>query len=275
MVWRLWGFRQEKPLIHARFYWNREILARFSWHESVDSQSALPRSFLGAVFLGHQASCLSAVVEDESPAVAKRDLFGLPGGALVEAFRLCAGGVPFLVEPVEVRVVIRDPFLDGLPGWLDLLDGIDVEGRRWRAWKMDDAFPEAVEPEKEFDFLATENLADGLHGALAAGALERVAAPNLEDEVAPEGAHVAGSTFGRRGNEEDLGGRWFFGGSLGLGWPDDAVRNGGGLAAGFVGVEAVVADGLLALGREVEQSGGDEVGGFEDLEVALGSVMAF
>ncbi|MDB4326140.1 hypothetical protein N9958_00270, partial [bacterium] len=81
--------------------------------------------------LGHQASCLSAVVEDESPAVAKRDLFGLPGGALVEAFRLCAGGVPFLVEPVEVRVVIRDPFLDGLPGWLDLLDGIDVEGRRW------------------------------------------------------------------------------------------------------------------------------------------------
>ena len=153
---------------------------------------------MGAVFLGHQASCLSAVVEDESPAVAKRDLFGLPGGALVEAFRLCAGGVPFLVEPVEVRVVIRDPFLDGLPGWLDLLDGIDVEGRRWRAWKMDDAFPEAVEPEKEFDFLATENLADGLHGALAAGALERVAAPNLEDEVAPEGAHVAGGLFGWR-----------------------------------------------------------------------------
>lgn len=36
--------------------------------------------------------------------------------------------------------------------------GIDVEGRRWRAWKMDDAFPEAVEPEKEFDFLATEDL---------------------------------------------------------------------------------------------------------------------
>ena len=82
---------------------------------------------------------------------------------------------------------------------------------------MDDAFPEAVEPEKEFDFLATEGLADGLHGALAAGALERVAAPNLEDEVAPEGAHVAGSTFGRRGNEEDLCGRWFFGGESRVG----------------------------------------------------------
>ena len=46
------------------------------------------------------------------------------------------------------------------------------------------------------------------------------------------------------------------------------------MAAGFVGVEAVVADGLLALGRDVEKSGGDEVGGFEDLEVGLGVVVA-
>ena len=233
--------------------------------------------FFGSGFLGHQVSCLSAVVEDESPAVVERNLLGLPGGALVEGivFALCAGRVPFLIEPIEVRIVIRNPFLDGLPRWLDGLHGIDVEGRRRRAGKLDDAFPETLEPEKEFDFLATENLADGLHGALAAGALERVAAPNLEDEVAPEGAHVAGSTFGRRGNEEDLGGRWFFGWRLRLGWPDDAVRDGGGLAAGFVGVETVVADGLLTLGREVEQSGCDEVGGFEDLEVALGGVMAF
>jgi len=46
------------------------------------------------------------------------------------------------------------------------------------------------------------------------------------------------------------------------------------LATGFVGIEAVVADGLLAFGREVEQGGGDEVGGLEDLEVALGGVVA-
>jgi hypothetical protein len=39
-------------------------------------------------------------------------------------------------------------------------------------------------------------------------------------------------------------------------------------------VSGIVADGLLALGREVEQSGGDEVGGLEDLEVALGVVVA-
>jgi hypothetical protein len=275
LVWRLWGLRQEKSLIHAMFYWNRETLARFSWHESVDSQSALPRSFLAAVFLGHQASCLSAVVEDESQAVVERNLFGLPCGALVEALGLCAGRVSFLVEPVQARVVIRDPFLDGLPGWLDVFHGIDVEGRWRRTGEMDEAFPEAVKSEKEFDFLATEDLADGLHGALAAGALERVAAPNLEDEVAPEGAHVAGLAFWRRGDEEDLSGRRFFGWRLGLGWRDDAVRDGGGLAAGFVGIEAVVADGLLAFRWEVEQSGGDEVGGGEDLEVALGGVVAF
>ncbi len=46
------------------------------------------------------------------------------------------------------------------------------------------------------------------------------------------------------------------------------------MAAGFVGVEAVVADGLLAFGRKVEEGGGDEVGGFEYLEVALGVVVA-
>ena len=46
------------------------------------------------------------------------------------------------------------------------------------------------------------------------------------------------------------------------------------LAAGFVGVEAVVADGLLALEREMVDNGGDEVGDFEDFEVSLGGVVA-
>jgi len=103
--------------------------------------------------------------------------------------------------------------------------------------------------------------------------------PHFEDEVAPERAHVAGPAFGRGGDEEDLGGLRFFGWRLGwmfgFGRRDDAVGDGGALAAGFVGVDAVVADGLLALGGEVEQSGGDEVVGFEDLEVALGVMVAF
>jgi hypothetical protein len=71
--------------------------------------------------------------------------------------------------------------------------------------------------------------------------------PHFEDEVAPEGAHVAGPAFGRCGDEEDLDGCWrFFGWRLGLGWPDDAVGDGRGLAAGFVGVDAVVTDGLTS-----------------------------
>ena len=40
-------------------------------------------------------------------------------------------------------------------------------------------------------------------------------------------------------------------------------------------VSGTVAEGLLAFRWEVEESGGDEVGGFEDLEVALGGVAAF
>jgi len=55
---------------------------------------------------------------------------------------------------------------------------------------------------------------------------------------------------------------------------DDAVGDEGLLATGFVGVEAVVADGLFSFGREVVDDGGDEVGGFEDFEVALGGVVA-
>ncbi len=46
------------------------------------------------------------------------------------------------------------------------------------------------------------------------------------------------------------------------------------VGAGFVGAGAVVAHRLLSFWREVEQRGGDEVGGLEDLEVALGGVVA-
>jgi len=42
-----------------------------------------------------------------------------------------------------------------------------------------------------------------------------------------------------------------------------------GQAAAFVGVEAVVADGLLAAGRDAVDGGGEEVGGGEDFKVSL------
>ena len=47
------------------------------------------------------------------------------------------------------------------------------------------------------------------------------------------------------------------------------------MAAGFVGIETVVADGLFSFGREVVNDGGDEIGGFEGFEVALGGVVVW
>ena len=134
--------------------------------------------------------------------VSEWDFLGLPSGALVILPGVIPCRFPFLIEPSEIRFVVGYPFLDGLPRWLDGLHGFDVEGRRRWPGKMDDAFPEAVEPEEELDFLVADEGADGAHGALAAGALERVAAPHLEDEVTPEGPHVAGPAFGRCGNED-------------------------------------------------------------------------
>ena len=126
-------------------------------------------------------------IENQGAAIAERYFGGSPSGALVILSGIIPYRLPFLVEPVQVRFVIGDPFLDGLPGWLDGLHGVDVEGRRRWPGKMDDAFPEAVEAEEELDFLMPDEGADGFHGAHAAGALERVAAPDFEDEVTPEG----------------------------------------------------------------------------------------
>ena len=106
----------------------------------------------------------------------------------------------------------------------------------------------ALEAEEEFDLFRLAEGADRLHRARAAGTLEGVTTPDFENEIAPERAHVASGLFRRCGDEEDLGGWWFFGWRFGLGCPDDAVRDGGALAAGFVGVDAVVTDGLLAFG---------------------------
>jgi hypothetical protein len=53
-----------------------------------------------------------------------------------------------------------------------------------------------------FDFFATDDMADGLHPVLAARAPERIAAPCLEDEVAPEWMRVAGGLLEWNGDEE-------------------------------------------------------------------------
>ena len=45
----------------------------------------------------------SGIFEDQCAAIAERDFGWSPSGALVEALGLCAGGIPFLIEPVQVR----------------------------------------------------------------------------------------------------------------------------------------------------------------------------
>ena len=52
-------------------------------------------------------------------AIAEGDFFGMPGGGLVELVGLRLGSGPRLVEPVQIRFVIGNPFLDRLPRWLD------------------------------------------------------------------------------------------------------------------------------------------------------------
>ena len=168
------------------------------------------------------------VFENQGAFVVEVDFLGFPSRALVKAIGIGIGWFPGTVEPVKVGFVVGNafaaswrrietkirrrillaawpersvgnPFFDRLPRWLDGLERFDVEGRRRRAWELDDAFPQSVEAEKELDFLRADDLPDGFHGALAAGALERIAPPYLGDEVAPEGAHLAGGLLGRGG----------------------------------------------------------------------------
>jgi hypothetical protein len=103
----------------------------------------------------------SELVENQGSAVVQSNLGWLPPGALVEAIGIWIGWIPRTIEPVEVRFVIGDPFLDRQPGRLDRLHGVDVERGRWRARELDQPFPKAMEAEEELDFLAADDLADG------------------------------------------------------------------------------------------------------------------
>ena len=73
--------------------------------------------FSGSGFLGHQASCVSGVVEDQDATVAERDFDGSPGGALVKGLGLGADRVhsslklrmagPFFADATNGRPIFR------------------------------------------------------------------------------------------------------------------------------------------------------------------------
>jgi len=58
---------------------------------------------------------LSGVFENQGSAVVQLDFLGFPCRDLVEAVGIGIGGIPGTVEPIEIRFVGGDPFLDCLP----------------------------------------------------------------------------------------------------------------------------------------------------------------
>ena len=109
----------------------------------------------------------------------------------------------------------------------------------------------------------------GAHEALAAGANERIGTssvakamedrPDLQYEIPPEGAEVAGAALGRGGHGVRSGG-------IDAGFPRADFE-----APGFVGVATVVANRVLVFRGDVLDGGGEEVGGGEDLKIPPGA----
>ena len=202
----------------------------------------------------------SGVFQDESASVSEIDFRGFPA---------CAGGlVPEFGRVGWGFVVVGwNPGSDGLPGRFDGLEGLDIERRLWGWRKTDEGLPETEEPEEEFNLTKADDSFHAFHGALTMGTFKGIGTRDAEDEVPPEWAHGARGGFWRSGDERDfrLGFLWGF-----LRRRLDEGCSGTGEAAGFVGVEAVVANGLLAFGWDVLDGGGEKVGGFEDFEVAFG-----
>ena len=91
----------------------------------------------------------SELFENKGAAVVKSEFGWLPPGARVEAIGIKIEWIPRTVEPVEVRFVIVDPFLDRQPRRLDGFHGLYVEGWRWRARERDETLPQPVETEKK------------------------------------------------------------------------------------------------------------------------------
>jgi hypothetical protein len=134
---------------------------------------AVPRFFLAAGFRGADEGCSVQPglidIEDEYAIIIERDFSGLPLG-FVAVVR---------VLPVEAGLIVigGNPLFDGLPGWLDGLESLDVEGGIgwWR--DVDEALPHPEESKEKLNFLRLNESLDSLHGPFAAGALEGVGSP--------------------------------------------------------------------------------------------------
>ena len=66
---------------------------------------------------------------------------------------------------------------------------------------MHHTFPESMQAEKEFDRLAAQHRPLDFHRAVAAGTFERIAAPDLQNEITPQRAHESSAALGWRLDE--------------------------------------------------------------------------
>lgn len=192
---------------------------------------AVPRFFWGSGFCGANRGCSIQPglidIKNEDAVLIERDFYRLPRG-----FVAVVG-----VLPVEGRFIVigRNPLFDGLPGRLDGIESLDVEGwiRRWR--DVDEALPHPQESKEKLDLLGLDEGFDSAHGAFAAGALEGIGSPGGEDEVATAVVGLDGSDGFRA--------EWAHGGAVVAlvageevipGGVDDLPEGGGAGAAGLV-----------------------------------------
>jgi hypothetical protein len=110
MMRHFWG---QKELLHSRFVVFTEVRG-CSFPDPLCQKGC----FLAAVVL-EPLWAASGIFENQGATISERDFGWPPNEALVILLGIIYCRCPFLVEPVEVRFIIGDPFLDGLPGWLD------------------------------------------------------------------------------------------------------------------------------------------------------------
>ena len=143
-------------------------------------------------------SLVLVAVEQKNAPVTEFHFLWLPSRPLVVFLTVLTG----LVGPIEVGILIGNPLLDSPPWGLDTTQGFDVEGWRGRSWQSNQSLPQTVEFEEKFNLARFEHRTHDFHGAFAAGAIQGVPSPDLQDEIAPQGSHFTSSSFGRRLHEE-------------------------------------------------------------------------
>lgn len=128
-------------------------------------------------------------IENEGIAIVQRQLGGFP-------FARCVLPPNFRWRICLIAPALVDRNIQGL-------HRLDIKGRigRWR--KRNDPFPKPVQAQEKFDLLRTNDCADVVHFAFAAGAPLRVFSPGLQDQIAPQRSQGTVAFRFRGGKDEE------------------------------------------------------------------------